>query len=220
LDGFLFRRREQMAKVTKQPEPDIRIVGYARVSTRDQNLDMQIDALKEAGVMDDNLHVEKLSAAKKTRPMLDMAIKDLRPGDTFAVWRLDRLARSMRELYTRLDEIKAADASFRSLTERFDFTSATGQLILGFLGLMAEFERQLTVERTRAGMATLKARGHKLGRDQKFTPAKQRKAVALVRAGKSVAKACSAVGVSKATFYGYYSVKRKGKRVIVTKRTK
>jgi hypothetical protein len=116
-----------MAKVTKQPEPDIRIVGYARVSTRDQNLDMQIDALKEAGVMDDNLHVEKLSAAKKTRPMLDMAIKDLRPGDTFAVWRLDRLARSMRELYTRLDEIKAAGASFRSLTERFDFTSAAGQ---------------------------------------------------------------------------------------------
>jgi DNA invertase Pin-like site-specific DNA recombinase len=209
-----------MAKVTKEPEPDIRMVGYARVSTRDQNLDLQTDALRAAGVMDDNLHVEKLSAASKRRPELDMAIKDLRPGDTLVVWRLDRLARSMQELYTRLDQIKDAGASFKSLTEHFDFTSATGQLVLGFLGLMAQFERQLTIERTKAGMKALKDRGHKLGRVQVFDAKRQAKAVKMVRAGWTVAEAVKAVNVSKATFYGYYSVARRKGHVIVTKRKK
>lgn len=201
-------------------EPDIRIVGYARVSTRDQNLDLQLDALRAAGVMEDNLHVEKVSAASKNRPALDMAIKDLRPQDTLAVWRLDRLARSMQELYARLDQIKEAGASFKSLTEHFDFTSATGQLVLGFLGLMAQFERQLTIERTKAGMQALRERGHILGRSPIFTPAKQARAVKMVRAGKGVAATCKAVGISKASFYGYYSVKRNGSKVIVTARAK
>ncbi|MDE3038912.1 MAG: recombinase family protein [Pseudomonadota bacterium] len=215
-----------MKKKPHEPAPDIRLVGYARVSTVEQNLNLQTDALRHAGVMDDNLHVEKLSATSKRRPALDMAIKDLRPLDTLVVWRLDRLARNMQELYTRLDQIKEAGASFRSLTEHFDFESATGQLILGFLGLMAQFERQLTVERTKAGMKALKERGHKLGREQVFTPAKQARAVRIARKTKSVAKACRAVGVSKATFYGYYSVKRiitgegkrKKQRLVITKR--
>lgn len=209
-----------LKKVADAEIVDTRIVGYARVSTRDQNLDMQIDALKAAGVVDDNLHVEKLSAASKRRPMLDMAIKDLRPGDTLAVWRLDRLARSMQELYRRLDEIKEAGASFKSLTEHFDFTSATGQLVLGFLGLMAQFERQLTIERTKAGMQALRERGYRLGRDPVFTPAKQTRAVQIARKTGSVERACKAVGVSKATFYGYYTVKRKQGRITVTKRVK
>lgn len=198
-----------MKKKTDEFGPDIRQVGYARVSTREQNLNLQIDALRHAGVMDDNLHVEKLSATSKKRPALDMAIMDLRPLDTLVVWRLDRLARNMRELYHRLDQIKEAGASFKSLTESFDFTSATGQLILGFLGLMAQFERQLTIERTKAGMKALKDRGHPLGRAQEFTPDKQAKMLKMIRDGATVLDAAEAIKISPQTFYGYYKVKRK-----------
>ena len=159
------KRKPDPVELPEKPYP----IGYARVSTRDQNLDLQIDALSAFGVLPDNLHVEKLSATAKTRPLLDEAIKQLRPGDVFVVWRLDRLARNMRELYTRLEQISANGASFRSLTENFDFTTATGRLILGFLGLMAEFERQLTVERTKAGIAAAQSRGSRFGAKPKFT---------------------------------------------------
>lgn len=208
----------------KKPDellPDIRNVGYARVSTEEQNLDMQLDALRRAGVMDDNLHWEKVSGAAAERPQLDMAIKDLRPGDTFIVWRLDRVARSMRDLYNRLDQIFEAGASFKSLTESFDFTTAVGKLHVAIAGAFAEFERQLTIQRTRAGIEAWIARGGKPGAEIKFTPEKQKRAVAMVRAGKGVPAACKAVGVSTATFYGYYTVKtvRKGTRVkVIVKR--
>src|SRR5215469_11260100 len=97
------------------------LVGYARVSTADQNLDAQIDALRKAGVKDDNIHQEKVSGASKKRPSLELAIKDLGEGDTLVVWRLDRLARSMRQLYAILDRVYTKRAFFRSLTEDFDF---------------------------------------------------------------------------------------------------
>lgn len=143
------------------------LIGYARVSTADQSLTLQIDALKAAGCF--NIHEEPAtSGAKKLRPVLDMAIKDLRPGDTLVVWRLDRLSRSIKDLYERLAQIEAAGAGFRSLTEAFDFTTATGRLILGMLAIMAEFERQLTIERTKAGMASLRARGLELGAPKKL----------------------------------------------------
>lgn len=142
----------------KTKEPDGFLVGYARVSTAEQNLDLQLDALRRAGVREDNLHVEKLSATSTTRQALDYAIKDLREGDTLVVWRLDRLARSMRQLYAYLDRIYAKGASFRSLTENFDFSTISGKFILGILGLVAEFERQIIAQRTQAGIAALKAR--------------------------------------------------------------
>ncbi len=152
-------------KNSRQPQPEAapkgELIGYARVSTQDQSLSLQTDALKKAGCF--IIREEKLSGAKTVRPELDMAIKDLRPGDTLVVWRLDRLSRNIRDLYQRLQQIEAAGAGFRSLTEAFDFTTATGRLILGMLAIMAEFERQLTIERTKAGMASLKARGIKLG---------------------------------------------------------
>ena len=116
-----------MAKQTKI-EPQGFMVGYARVSTADQNLDLQIEALRKAGVKEDNLHVEKVSGAASKRPALDLAIMDLRPGDTLLVWRLDRFARSMRDLYARLDRVYAKGAKFRSLTESFDFDTFTGQV--------------------------------------------------------------------------------------------
>lgn len=149
------------------------LVGYARVSTEDQSLDLQTQALLKAGVKPDNLHVEKVSGASNRRPALDLAIKDLREGDTFVVWRLDRLARSMRQLYARLDQVYAKGAYFRSLQESFDFGTVTGKLVLAVLGAVAEFERQIIAQRTSAGIAALKARkgkDHKWGRDVIMTP--------------------------------------------------
>lgn len=178
------------------------MVGYARVSTEDQSLDLQLDALRRAGVMDENLHFEKVSAASRKRDALDLAMKDLRPGDTLVVWRLDRLARSMRDLYKRLDEINEAGAAFRSLQENFDFSTATGKFMLAILGAVAELERQLIAQRTAAGMAAAVERGAKVGAKRKMTPQR----IAAIRAalkeegatGQSVAKK---FGISASSLY-------------------
>lgn len=197
------------------------LVGYARVSTEDQSLELQTQALLKAGVLPDNLHVEKISGASAKRPALDLAIKDLREGDTFIVWRLDRLARSVRQLYARLDQIYAKGAYFKSITESFDFGTVAGKLVLGVLALVAEFERQLTIERTSAGIAALKARkgaDHKWGRELYMTPER----VKLVgdhlngRNGKkqlSGPKLAKKLGVSTASIYGYWKQSGKGRFV-------
>ena len=195
------------------------LVGYARVSTEDQKLDLQLDALRSAGVLPDNLHVEKISGASAKRPALDLAIKDLRHGDTLVVWRLDRLARSMRQLYHRLDQIYAKGANFRSITEAFDFGTVSGKFVLGILGHVAEFERQIIAQRTTAGIAALKARkgrGYKWGRELYMTTER----VKLVgdhlngRNGKeklSGPKLAKKLGVSTASIYGYWKQSGQGK---------
>lgn len=200
------------------------LVGYARVSTEDQRLDLQLDALKAAGVCADNLHVEKVSGASVSRPSLDLAIMDLREGDTLVVWRLDRLARSMRQLYHRLDQIYAKGANFRSLTENFDFGTVSGKFILGILGLVAEFERQIIAQRTAAGIAALKARkgkNHKWGRELYMT----RERVRLVgdylngRNGKpklTGPQVAEKLNISTASVYGHW--KQSGKGTFVRKR--
>ena len=197
------------------------LVGYARVSTEDQKLDLQLDALRSAGVLPDNLHVEKISGASAKRPALDLAIKDLRHGDTLVVWRLDRLARSMRQLYHRLDQIYAKGANFRSITEAFDFGTVSGKFVLGILGLVAEFERQIIAQRTTAGIAALKARkgrGYKWGRELYMTTER----VKLVgdhlngRNGKeklSGPKLAKKLGVSTASIYGYWKQSGAGRFV-------
>jgi DNA invertase Pin-like site-specific DNA recombinase len=207
-----------MKKVLKPdpvPAPKGELIGYARVSTADQSLALQTDALHKAGCF--HIHEEPAtSGAKKIRPVLDMAIKDLRPGDTLVVWRLDRLSRSIKDLYERLAQIEAAGAGFKSLTEAFDFTTATGRLILGMLAIMAEFERQLTIERTKAGMAVLREKGHKMGAPAKLTAKLRKKAKAMLKekvrkhlaTGGSVwrsrwtkAEVAKAVNVSTGTIY-------------------
>lgn len=182
------------------------LVGYARVSTADQNLSLQTEALKRAGVHPDRLHVEKRSAVSNKRPALEYALMDLREGDTFVVWRIDRLARSMRDLYKRLDTIYAAGASFRSLQENFDFGTVSGKLILGVLGLVAEFERQIIAQRTSAGIATARAKGNKKwGRDLIMTKEKIELAGKLLNekelSGPVVAKR---LGVSTASIYAHW----------------
>lgn len=206
-----------MARGKKEPQPFL--VGYARVSTEEQSLDLQLDALRRAGVKEDNLHVEKVSGAAAKRPALDLAIKDLRAGDALVVWRLDRLARSMRQLYGYLDRIYAKGASFRSITENFDFNTISGRFILGILGLVAEFERQIIAQRTQAGIAALKARTgkeYRWGRKVIMTP----KMVALAgdhlngRNGKtklSGPETAAKLGVSTASIYAFWKQAPHGK---------
>ncbi len=199
-----------MAKQKKEPAPFL--VGYARVSTQDQNLDLQTTALTKAGVKEDNLHVEKLSATSKNRPALTLAIKDLREGDTLLVWRLDRFARSMRDLYARLDQVYAKGAKFRSLTENFDFDTFTGKFVLGILGLVAELERQLISHRTSAGIQTWKAKtGENWGRQRTMTDEKIAAAGKLLNDGWSGPKVAAKFKVSTAAIYGYWQLNRSGR---------
>ncbi len=187
-------------------------IGYARVSTADQELRLQTDALEKIGCL--NIYSEKISAAKKERPQLDLAIKDLRPGDTLVVWRLDRLARNIRDFYARLDAIAEAGAAFKSLTENFDFSTASGKFILGILAQVAEFERQLTCERTKAGMAALRERGIVLGAERKLDDKMRAAIEAAVIADpyitiKTIAKRFK---IATSTFNGNF---KRGKRGII-----
>lgn len=167
-----------MKGIPKQLESDDgKLIGYARVSTDDQRLDMQIEALKRANCY--VIYQEKMGATAKKRVELDRLIRDLRQGDTLVVWRLDRLARSMRDLFKRLEDIETAGAKFMSLTERFDTVSAGGRLIMHIFAVMAEFERQLTVERTIAGMASARARGVQIGQKLLFDTAMRAKVIQL-----------------------------------------
>jgi DNA invertase Pin-like site-specific DNA recombinase len=137
--------------------------GYARVSTSDQNVDMQHAALKKAGCTrlftDDGI-----SGATTKRPALLRCLKTLQPGDTLVTWRLDRLARSLRDLITMLDDLKRRQVKFRSLTEAIDSETAVGRAMWQMIGVLAELERSLIAERTRAGVIAARARGVKFGR--------------------------------------------------------
>lgn len=200
--------------MAKKPKNELvpYLVGYARVSTQDQSLDLQLDALRKAGVKEDNLHVEKVSGAAKNRPALDLAIKDLREGDTLLVWRLDRFARSMRDLYARLDRVYAKGAKFRSLTEAFDFDTMTGKFVLGILGLVAELERQIIAARTKAGIEALRAAGDgKWGREALLTEANVKEAGRLLKSGWTGPKVAAKFKVSTPTVYQHWKLNRTGR---------
>lgn len=139
-----------------------KLIGYARVSTDDQNLRSQLDALEREGCW--NIYKEHASASKRRkRPQLELALMDLGPGDTLIVYKLDRLTRNLRELFLILDRIHAAGAGFRSITEHIDWSTSTGRLLLGVFGAVAQFVAEQTAERTAAGIASLKARGFAYG---------------------------------------------------------
>lgn len=139
------------------------------MSTIEQNLDMQVRALQAAGVRLTDLHVEKVSASSKARPKLEWALANLRAGDTLVVWKLDRFARSMQDLLKGLQIIQAQGAGFRSLTEHIDTTTPAGMLMVHVLGALAQFERDLVVQRTRHGVEAAKARGVQFGQPKKIT---------------------------------------------------
>lgn len=178
------------------------LVGYARVSTSDQRLDLQLDALCEAGC--ERTFTDEASGAKTERPGLTDALAFARTGDTLVVWKLDRFGRSLKDLVGRVEELRERGVGFRSLTEGVDTTSSTGKLVFHVFGALAEFERDLIRERTMAGLASARARGRKGGRPRAMDEEKIRVASRLMKDPEvSVAEVCRAVGVSSATLYRY-----------------
>ncbi|MDP9366676.1 MAG: recombinase family protein [Chloroflexota bacterium] len=176
-------------------------IGYARISTGEQTLDLQLDALDKAGC--GKVFTETASGAKADRPILEDVLAYLRPGDTLIVWRLDRLGRSLPHLIETVATLRDRGIGFRSLTEQIDTTTPGGKLIFHVFGALAEFERDLIRERTRAGLAAARARGRTGGRPKKLAePRKLALAQALYDGGQTdVATICQTLGISRATLY-------------------
>ena len=178
------------------------LIGYARVSSTQQNLNLQRDALKAASCQ--KVFTDKASGAKSERPGLDEALKYLRPGDTFVVWRLDRLGRSLTHLIEVVADLETRGVGFRSLQESIDTTTSGGKLIFHIFSALAEFERNLIRERTQAGLAAARARGRFGGRPLKLSPKKQELLYDFYDAReKSIQEICELVGVSRSGFYKY-----------------
>ncbi len=178
-------------------------IGYARVSTGEQTLDLQLDALTKAGC--GKVFTETASGAKADRVVLAEVLTYARAGDTVVVWRLDRLGRSLQHLIETVTTLRERGIGFRSLTEQIDTTTPGGKLVFHVFGALAEFERDLIRERTNAGLAAARARGRKGGRPKALRdPKKIALAQALYDDGRhDVATICKTLGISRATLYRY-----------------
>ena len=180
-------------------------IGYARVSTDDQNLDMQRDALKAAGCS--VIYEETASVKGAARPELEQCRKALRPGDALIVWRLDRLGRSLPDLVQIVAELEQKGIGFESITERIETGSAAGKLVFHVFAALAEFERNLIRERTNAGLAAARARGRAGGRKPKLDDKQVREIKALLRDPDiQVADVARRYGVSRTTIYKHVGV--------------
>ena len=174
--------------------------GYARVSTEDQNADMQLGALKRAGCK--TPFTDQLSGATGIkRPSLLRCLKKLQPGDTLIVWKLDRLGRSVRDLITMLDDLKARGVKFRSLTEAIDTETPTGRAMWQMIGVLAELERSLISEHTRAGVKAAQGRGVKFGRKPKLTAQQIAHARQLIDGGQRREDVADLFKVNRTTLY-------------------
>jgi DNA invertase Pin-like site-specific DNA recombinase len=186
------------------------LIGYARVSTLDQTLALQRDALTAASCK--YICTDTLSGTKDRRPGLDDALSRLRPGDTLVVWRLDRLGRSLKHLIETVQGLEQRGVGFRSLTEQIDTTTPGGTLIFHVFGALAQFERALIVERTQAGLAAARARGRTGGRPRGTTRYDAKK-LALAQhlatdQHRSITEICQTLGIARTTYYRYVNVHR------------
>lgn len=178
------------------------LIGYVRVSTHDQKPELQLDALRRVGC--ERLFVEQASGAQRSRPELQAALDYARAGDTLVVWKLDRLARSLKQLIETIEELDARSIGFRSVTESIDTTTAGGRLVFQVFGALAEFERAVIRERTRAGLAAAWARGRRGGRPKALDAADLAAARALLRdPAITVGDVARRLKVSPATLYRY-----------------
>lgn len=175
------------------------LIGYARVSTADQTLNLQQDALQKAGC--DKIFADTASGAKAERKGLDEALNYVRAGDTLVVRRLDRLGRSLPHLITTLTALEERGIGFKSLTESIDTTTSGGKLIFHIFGALAEFERNLIRERTQAGLSAARARGRKGGRPKALTARQLSIAQDLYDKRHPIAEICQTFKISKATLY-------------------
>ena len=176
-------------------------IGYARVSTGEQTLNLQLDALAKVGC--GKVYQETASGAKADRPVLDEVLSYLRGGDTLVVWRLDRLGRSLEHLIDVVAGLAERGIGFKSLTEQIDTTTPGGKLIFHVFGALAEFERDLIRERTQAGLAAARSRGRVGGRPKKLTDPKQLELARALYAGgqTDIETICRTLGISRATLY-------------------
>tara|TARA_R110002095_G_scaffold618_2_gene3000 strand:- start:914 stop:1486 length:573 start_codon:yes stop_codon:yes gene_type:complete len=186
-----------------------KIIGYARVSTSEQNLNLQIDALKKEGCTKRNIYIDKASGAKTDRPGLDACLEALEPGDVLLVWRLDRLGRSMSHLVALVEQLLEKKIGFKSICDgAIDTTTASGELVFNIFSALAQFERRLIQERTKAGLSAARARGKKGGR--KAITAEDPRVVMANEMHKnktiSVQKICETLNISRATFYRYLAM--------------
>ena len=180
-------------------------IGYARVSTRDQNLDLQLDALSAAGC--ERIFREKTSGANAERPQLSRALDHLREGDILVVWKLDRLGRSLKHLIALVSDLEARKVGLLSLNDPVDTTTPQGRLVFAVFAALAEFEREALRERTGAGLAAAKARGRVGGRPKGLTPDAEKTALAaeaLYREGSlTPAEIRKRLSIGKTTLYRY-----------------
>lgn len=180
-------------------------IGYARVSTKDQSLSLQVDALKKSGC--DQIYEEVASGVKTARPILDEIVRNLRQDDTLVIWKLDRLGRNLAHLIELTTKLMKKKVGLISLNDPIDTTTAQGRLIFGIFASLAEFERELIRERTQAGLKSARARGRNGGRPKGISKAAMEKAIiaeALYKNGTiSVKKIAEQLDISKTTLYFY-----------------
>ena len=177
-------------------------IGYARVSTKDQNLDLQRDALKSAGC--EKIFTDKVSGTNENRKGLDEAFNFVRSGDVLVVWKLDRLGRSLKHLIETVTDLEEKGIGFCSLQESIDTTSSGGRLIFNIFGALAQFEREIIKERTHAGLVAARARGRNGGRPRVMDSHKVAMAKQLMENKDiPVKEVCRTLDVSKATLYRY-----------------
>lgn len=185
------------------------LIGYARVSKADgsQMLDLQRDALLEAGVAAERIYEDRTSGRKDHRPGLEACLKALQPGNTFVVWKLDRLGRDLKHLVNTVDELRSREVGFRVLAgagAEIDTTTANGRLVFGIFASLAEFERELIAERTRAGLAAARARGRLGGRPRKMDRAMLRMAMNAMASRETNAQDLARrLGITTTTLYMY-----------------
>lgn len=185
------------------------LIGYARVSTDDQNLELQKDALTQAGCQ--RIMEDQLSGAKVERPGLKEALGHARAGDVLVVWRLDRLSRSLKDLIDMVTLLESKGIGLMSLHESINTTSSSGKLIFHIFGALAEFERNLIRERTNAVLSAARSRGRKGGRPKVLDINKRSLAIKLYEEKKhAVGEICQMMGISKPTLYKYIAASREG----------
>jgi DNA invertase Pin-like site-specific DNA recombinase len=176
-----------------------RLIGYARVSTDEQNADLQRDALRAAGCA--VVFEDAASGMSRSRPGLEQALGELRSGETLVVWKLDRLGRSLRDLLALAETLREREVALRSLTDHLDTGTAAGRMLYAVLGAVAQFERDVLRERTVAGMRAAQRRGKSLGRKRRLTPDQVREARAMIERGESPAHVARLFRCGRSTLY-------------------